>query len=467
MASEADRLKNLGNEKFKAQLYEEAIDLYSQSIQLNPNESNYYSNRGLAFLRIKKIRECLSDCLRAIDLNGENIKAMLHASKCYITYGDLNQAFELLTKARNIKPGDYDILETFKLLETIRVNMNSYKEAMEKEQYMNALYFINKVEEYVQDQTELQIKKLEILILSGNTERASSMASGMLRTYSNNPEFLVMKGRLHYYTGATEIAKKHFLEAIRLDPDFQPAKLMIRKIKEMDRIKEEANKLFLSGDNLGSIEAYSKALLEDPANKIFNSLILSNRAAAHMKENDYVSALTDLNESIRLNPEYTKAYMRRGNVYTHLGRYQEAYSDYDTVKQKDPSYPELDNSIRLTKLEEKKSKRKDYYKILGLEKTATSFEIKKSYKKAALQWHPDKNSETEEKRNLAEIKFKDIGEAYNLLSNPEKRQRYDNGEDLNEIEGNGGGQDPTEVFRMFFGGGGGPGPGFKTSFRFN
>ena len=177
--------------------------------------------------------------------------------------------------------------------------------------------------------------------------------------------------------------------------------------------------------------------------------------------------MTDLNESIRLNPEYTKAYMRRGNVYTHLGRYQEAYSDYDTVKQKDPSYPELDNSIRLTKLEEKKSKRKDYYKILGLEKTATSFEIKKSYKKAALQWHPDKNSETEEKRNLAEIKFKDIGEAYNLLSNPEKRQRYDNGEDLNEIEGNGGGQDPTEVFRMFFGGGGGPGPGFKTSFRFN
>jgi DnaJ homolog subfamily C member 7 len=466
MASEADTLKNLGNEAFKAQKYEEAIDLYSQSIGLNPGESSYYSNRGLGYLRLKKYRESLNDCLKALDLNGDNIKAMLHASKCYINYGELNQAFDLLTKARTTKPGDQDILETLNLLEYIRTNMTLYKESLEKEQYYQALYFLDKVEEHVSEQQELQIKKLEVLILSGNTDRASSMASFMLRSYSNNPEFLVLKGRLHYYTGATEIARKHFLEAIRLDPDYQPAKVMIRKIKEMEKIKEEANKLFMSGDNLGAIEAYSKALLEDPANKIFNSLILSNRAAAFMKEKDYISALTDINESIELNQNYIKAYMRRGNINTHLGRFQEAYDDYEKVKEKDPHYPELENSIRLTKLEEKKSKRKNYYKILGVDQNALPHEIKKAYKKSALIWHPDKNSETEEKRNIAEKTFKDIGEAYTILSNPEKRQRYDNGEDIQEIEGTGGNSaNSEEVFRMFFGGGGGP--GFKTSYRFN
>ena len=463
MAAEAERLKILGNDAFKAQRYEEAIDLYTQSIQLHPHESNYFSNRGLAYMRLKKYRESLNDCLKAIDLNSDNIKAMLHASKCYIEYGELNQAYDILTKARHIKPGDLEIIDTIKVLETIRVQMASYKESMEKEQYYQALFFLDKVEENVHQQPELQIKKLEILILSGNTDRASSMASAMLRTYSNNPEFLVLKGRLHYYTGLTDIAKKHFMEAIRVDPDYQPAKIMIRKMKEMDRIKEEANKLFTTGDNFGAIEAYSKALLEDPANKIFNSMILSNRSAAYMKERNYVEALNDLNLSVNLNPEYTKAYMRRGNVFTHLGRYQEAYQDYEKVKQIDPNYPELENSIRLTKLEEKKSKRKDYYKILGVDQQASQHEIKKAYKKSALQWHPDKNSETEEKRALAEKTFKDIGEAYTLLSNPQKRQRYDNGEDLSEIEGTGG-HDPTEVFQTFFGGGGG---GFRTSFRFS
>lgn len=463
MVAEADRLKNLGNEEFKNLRYEEAIEFYSQSISLHPLESNYFSNRALAYLRLKKYRDSLNDCLKALDLNRDNIKACLHASKCYTVYGELNQAFDLLTRARSLKPNDQDISETINTLETIRIHTASYKECKEKEQYFQALFFLDKVEEYVTEQPELQIKKLELVVLSGNTDRASSMASAMLKTYANNPEFLVIKGRLHYYTGATDIAKKHFFEAIRVDPDYQPAKLMIRKIKEMDRIKDDANKLFLSGDNLGAIEAYSKLILEDPANKTFNSIVLANRAAAYMKEKDFLAALTDLDTSITLNPEYTKAYMRRGNVYTHMGRFTEAYAEYEIVKTHDPNYPELEQSIRLTKLEEKKSKRKDYYKILGVDQNALPNEIKKAYKKAALQWHPDKNSETEERRKLAEITFKDIGEAYNLLSNPEKRQRYDHGEDLSEIEGNGG-QDPNEVFKMFFGGGGG---GYRTSFRFN
>lgn len=463
MATSAEEFKNRGNSAFKEQNYEQAIELYTESIKLNSHESNYFSNRGLAYLRLKKYRDSLNDCLKALSLNSDNVKAMLHASKCYIAYGELNQSYDLLTKARSMRPGDTDILDTFNLLELIRVNMSKYKENMDKEQYYQALYHIDKVEEFVTEQPELMIKKLEIIILSGNTDRASSMASSMLRSYSSNPEFLVLKGRLHYYSGAQEVAKKHFMEALRLDPDYQPAKNMVRKMRDMDKLKDEANRLFSSCDNLGAIEAYTKLLLEDPANKTYNATVYSNRAAAYMKENDYITALTDINNALKLNPDFTKAYMRRGNIYTHLGKYQEAYADYEIVRERDPHYPELEQSIRLTKLEEKKSKRKNYYKILGVEQNSTQNDIKKAYKRAALQWHPDKNSETEERRQLAEKTFKDIGEAYSILSNPEKRSRYDQGEDISEIEGNGGGQDPSEVFRMFFGGGGG---GFKHSYRF-
>jgi DnaJ family protein C protein 7 len=80
--------------------------------------------------------------------------------------------------------------------------------------------------------------------------------------------------------------------------------------------------------------------------------------------------------------------------------------------------PGLREKVRHAQLELKKSKRKDYYKILDIAKTATDDEIKKAYKKSALKWHPDKNSATEESKAEAEKIFKDIGEAYAILSDP-------------------------------------------------
>lgn len=63
--------------------------------------------------------------------------------------------------------------------------------------------------------------------------------------------------------------------------------------------------------------------------------------------------------------------------------------------------------------------KKDYYKILGLDKKATKDEIKKAYKKLALKYHPDRN-------NGDESKFKEITEAYETLSDSQKRHEYDN-----------------------------------------
>ncbi len=64
--------------------------------------------------------------------------------------------------------------------------------------------------------------------------------------------------------------------------------------------------------------------------------------------------------------------------------------------------------------------KRDYYEILGVSRTATQDEIKKSYRKVAIKFHPDKNPDNPE----AEDKFKEAAEAYEILSNPDKRERY-------------------------------------------
>ncbi|MGD8744474.1 MAG: DnaJ C-terminal domain-containing protein [Candidatus Woesebacteria bacterium] len=123
----------------------------------------------------------------------------------------------------------------------------------------------------------------------------------------------------------------------------------------------------------------------------------------------------------------------------------------------------------------------DYYDILGIGKEASADEIKKAYRKQALEWHPDKHKDNKE---AAEKRFKEINQAYQVLSDPEKRQAYDRyGHDAFSPGGFPGGQaggfggqspfgswkvytsgggespfsgfdfgDPFEIFEQFFGG---------------
>jgi curved DNA-binding protein len=98
---------------------------------------------------------------------------------------------------------------------------------------------------------------------------------------------------------------------------------------------------------------------------------------------------------------------------------------------------------------------KDYYKILGVSKTATQDEIKKVFRKMAKKYHPDKNPGDKS----AEAKFKEMSEAYEVLSDPEKRKKYDQlGANYqaykNSGGGAGGGQDFWEQYSRQQGGGG-------------
>lgn len=103
------------------------------------------------------------------------------------------------------------------------------------------------------------------------------------------------------------------------------------------------------------------------------------------------------------------------------------------------------------------SNKKDYYKILGVDKTSTAAEIKKAYHQLAMKYHPDRNPDNKE----AEAKFKDAAAAYEVLSDADKRQKYDQlghagYENMQQGGGHGHGGmdfDLNDIFNSMFGGG--------------
>ncbi|KAJ1305071.1 hypothetical protein OPQ81_000111 [Rhizoctonia solani] len=293
-----------------------------------------------------------------------------------------------------------------------------------------------------------------------NLGEAQNVATQLLRTNSQDPEALVLRARGLYGQGENDKAIQVLRMAIDCDPDFRDAIKWLKVIRNLNKLKEGRQHQLqvrtvagrhsqaTRGPRRGSRKQVDQ--LQDPAEPRSGWILATPKARK------------------------TKA-----NALGGAERWEEAVREWKAIAEADPSDTGAQREARKAELEHKKSQRKDYYKILGVAKDADDGTIKKAYRKMAIQHHPDKNPGNAE----AEAKFKDISEAYETLSDPQKRARYDAGDDIDmsDMFGGGGGYggaqgvplDPEILSQLFgqsggfggggggFGGGGFPGGGFS------
>nr|KAF6373458.1 DnaJ heat shock protein family (Hsp40) member C3 [Pipistrellus kuhlii] len=146
-----------------------------------------------------------------------------------------------------------------------------------------------------------------------------------------------------------------------------------------------------------------------------------------------------------------------------------AIQDYETAQEHNENDQQIREGLEKAQRLLKQSQKRDYYKILGVKRNAKKQEIIKAYRKLAMQWHPD-NFQNEEEKKKAEKKFIDIAAAKEVLSDPEMRKKFDDGEDPLDAESQqGGGGNPFhrswnswQGFNPFSSGG-----PFRFKFHFN
>lgn len=304
-----------------------------------------------------------------------------------------------------------------------------------------------------------------------------AITTSLMRDNPTDAEALVLRGRAFYQAGENDQAIKHFRQALSFDPDLSQARTLLKTVQRLAKAKEAGNAAFNAKRFSEAVKLYTEALEVDATNKGTNAKLYQNRATARIKIKEYDEAVSDCDQALKLDPSYIKARRTRAKALGESGDWTQAIKELKEIAEQYPDEPNIKKDVRNAELELKKSTRKDYYKILGVEKDATENEINKAYKKLSIKYHPDKNPNDPS----AEDKFKDLGEAKDCLLDPQKRERYDSGADLvdpSEMFSQGGGMpfggmgggvqiDPEMLFNMMGGMGGGGRAGGVPHFQFS
>lgn len=387
------------------------------AITLIPESSTYLSNRAAAYMSNGQYEFAFKDCSRAADLDPQNPKILTRLARIFVSLGlpeDALVTFNRITPS----PAARDVAPAKEMLHHVRAAQDALRGAKGS----MVLHALNQAERLqgagAAKPRKWQLMRGEAFLKMGDQTslaEAQNIAMSLLRQNNQDPEGLVLRGRILYTMGDNSKAINFLRMALTCDPEFKDAIKWLRIIQKLDRMKEEGNKEFKAGKWEDAVRLYTDALEIDPTNRSINSKLLQNRAMCRIKLKDFDTAISDCDRAIKFDSKYVKAHKTKANALGLAGQWEEAVRQWKAVQQLDPEDRSVLKEIRNAEIEFKKSQRKDYYKILGVEKTVDDHGIKKAYRKLAIIHHPDKNQGNKE----AEERFKDISEAYDTLSNPQ------------------------------------------------
>lgn len=467
----AESKKDVANQYYIQKQYKKALIGYNEIIAMCPNVLRYYSNRAACYMMLGQYRDALTDAKKCIELEPTYSKAYIRMIKCYLIMGELVEVETILKKLLEFDPNNESIAAEQRDLAYVHKFLKDADAAYNVKDYRKVVYCMDRCCDISTSSTRFKLTKAECLALLGRYQEAQDIANDTLHIDKQNADAIYIRGMCLYFQDDIDRAFTHFQQVLRLAPDHARALEIYKRAKCLKKKKEEGNAAFKREQYQEAYNLYNEALTIDPHNIMTNAKLHFNKATVAAKLGRLNESIAECTHALILNENYLKALIKRATIYMEVEEYEEAVRDLEQACKMDKNNRETKRLLAKAKLLLRKSKRKDYYKILGIDKNASTEDIKKAYRKRALDHHPDRHANASEgEKREQEKKFKEVGEAYGILSDPKKRSRYDRGHDLDDNESSFQDMDPNAMFHFFCQDGGGFQfqfqDGFPGSFQF-
>ncbi|EFQ92506.1 hypothetical protein PTT_10346 [Pyrenophora teres f. teres 0-1] len=192
--------------------------------------------------------------------------------------------------------------------------------------------------------------------------------------------------------------------------------------------------------------------------------LLEMTCEAYVEMNNMKKATAYCTEALTLNPNSLHGLLHKAQGQLEADDFEECIRTLDAAKEHHQQHQKLNEMYQKAQTLLKRSKTKDYYKVLGVTRDADERAIKKAYRKLTKLYHPDKASANNMTPEDAQKKMAAVNEAYEVLSDPELKERFDRGDDPNnsqQQQGNPFQGSPFGGQQFMFKQGGFPGGNFK------
>lgn len=248
----------------------------------------------------------------------------------------------------------------------------------------------------------------------------------LLRTSPTNTGALFLRGKALLYAGDQETALTHFSTCLGYDAFDDDCKNAKEKLSQFRATLEKASKSLDAGKYREAAALLNTCLSYDTNWDHMMPQLYEKLTRAYLGASEGAKALEAVDKMIAYDDKVQNAFILKGEAYLLLEEWDKAVQEMQNalaLGQTNEARQALHKAERARKM----AQRKDYYKILELPKTANKRDISKAYRKLSMKYHPDKAPDENSNRM-----YRDVTEAYDVLSDDEKRRKYDLGEDLDQ-----------------------------------
>ncbi|XP_023705057.1 dnaJ homolog subfamily C member 3 isoform X2 [Cryptotermes secundus] len=374
------------------------------------------------------------DLDRVLQLKPDFNSARLQRGNVHLKQAQLSEAKADFKKVLEEDSYNEDALIGLSKVEPTRVDISQARALVHARDYRNAVELITKILEVCPWSSDLRELRADCHVALGDTMSAISDIRSTTKLRSDNTAGFFKLAVLYYQRGEPSESLKEVRECLRLDPEHKDCFPHYKIVKKVDKLINDAQEDINHKDYQDCIDSANKVLKLETSVKMIIFLAKEKLCHCYLHTDQLSLSLQSCRDALEINKD-PRVYCDRAEAYINSEMYDDAIHDYQEALELDENYNRAKEGKQRAQKLQKQAERRDYYKILGVSRTANKKDIIKAYRKAAQKWHPD-NFQGDEKK-IAEKKFIDIAAAKEVLTDQEKRDKYDNGEDPLDPEAQG------------------------------
>ncbi|XP_067615214.1 dnaJ homolog subfamily C member 3 [Eurosta solidaginis] len=414
----------------------DALTHYHAAVEGDPNNYLTLFKRGTVYLALSKARFAIQDFTRVLELKPDFVAARLQLGIVHMKSGEYKLAAEDFKQVLQEDPHNELAKEHFQRIDAAIEQWEIIKDLKRRGDARNIIPMITQLLEISPWATEFRQARADANIAINEIQSAISDLRSVNKLSQDSTAGYYRIALLLYKLGQATNALKEIRECLHLDPEHKDCFPFYKKLRKVEKNLSNAEQAQEHKQYADCITYAESALKQEKEEKMIIYETKRLLCSCYTRDEQYAKAIGHCKEALEIvrDPQLLCV---RADAYIGSEMYDDAIHDYQKALELDENLQCAKEGIEKAKKMQKQAERRDYYKILGVKRNASKQEIVKAYRKAAQKWHPD-NFKDEEKK-IAEKKFIDIAAAKEVLTDPEKRKKFDMGEDPLDPESQQGG----------------------------